>query len=367
MGGTTPDDPSPDCEPTGSPAGAETDRMSDNGAADSVSAGQPHDAFFKQVFGDPANAAPVLRSVLPPRVAAHVDWDSLALVRASMVDEQLRQRHGDLLFQATLIDGRAAFVWLLFEHQSAVDRWMSWRMAGMIFDFLRGWQGKHPGARYLPAVLPVVLHQGPRPWSAPTSLIELMDLSEQARSDLADHLLSLRFVLDDLRTVPDEALDARPLGPLQRLVLGVMKHYKSRRLLEFLIEHAGDMRALLATEHGGGWLFCLLGYTWTVNPYYDRATLLRDLTQAVGPEMQRTMLTFDEILGKPHYERGRDDGRDEGVAQGQRTTLIRLLTRRFGSLPQSVEARVAGAGAEDLERWLDRILDASSLDDVFAV
>jgi hypothetical protein len=74
------------------------------------------------------------------------------------------------------------------------------------------------------------------------------------------------------------------------------------------------------------------------------------------------MLTFDEILGKPHYERGRD----EGVAQGQRTTLIRQLTRRFGPLPQSVEARVAGAGAEDLERWLDRILDAASLDEVFA-
>jgi hypothetical protein len=79
-------------------------------------------------------------------------------------------------------------------------------------------------------------------------------------------------------------------------------------------------------------------------------------------EMQRTMLTFDDLIGQPYFDRGRD----EGLAQGQRTTLIRLLTRRFGPLPEAVTTRVAAAGTEDLERWSDRILDAASLDDVFA-
>jgi Putative transposase, YhgA-like/Domain of unknown function (DUF4351) len=373
MSRSAPDDPSdnPDAAPADAGAaagGASADTASagaasaDAGQADSVSPAQRHDAFFKAIFADPANAAPALRAILPPRVAAHIDWDSLEPVHASMVGEQLQQRHGDLLFRARLVDGRSAFVWLLFEHQSTVDWWMSWRMAGMIFDFLRDWLGKHPEARYLPAVLPIILHQGPRPWRAATSLLELADLSDEARGDFAGYLLSLRCVLDDLRAVADDALDARPLGPLPRLTLGVMKHYKSRRLVGFLIAHASDMRTLFASEHGRFWLFRLLSYTWSVNPYYDRATLLRHLTPVVGPELQQTMLTFDELLGKESFDRGRDIGK----VQGKREVLLRQLARRFGALPESVEARVNGAGADDIERWSDRILDAASLDAVFA-
>jgi hypothetical protein len=78
----------------------------------------------------------------------------------------------------------------------------------------------------------------------------------------------------------------------------------------------------------------------------------------VGPEVQRTMLTFDELLGKESYDRG--------VIQGERKALLRLLARRFGTLPDSVKARIDGAGSEDLKRWIDRILDAASLDEVFA-
>jgi hypothetical protein len=184
--------------------------------------------------------------------------------------------------------------------------------------------------------------------------------------DLADHRLSLRCVLDDLCVVTDEALDARPLTPLPRLTLGVMKYAKSRRVKGFLIAHVSDMRILLASEHGRFWLFRLLSYTWSVSPYYDRATLLGHLTPVLGPELQQTMLTFDELLGKESYDRGVDRGLNMGKVQGKQEILLRQLARRFGTLPESVKARVASAGADDLERWSDRILDAASLDAVFA-
>lgn len=46
--------------------------------------------------------------------------------------------------------------------------------------------------------------------------------------------------------------------------------------------------------------------------------------------------------------------------------LIKLLGQRFGVLPAAVTARVNEAGAADLARWAERILDATSLDDVLA-
>jgi flagellar biosynthesis/type III secretory pathway protein FliH len=63
---------------------------------------------------------------------------------------------------------------------------------------------------------------------------------------------------------------------------------------------------------------------------------------------------------------GHQEGRKEGRKEGEGKALLLLLERRFGVLPESVTARVAQSSTRDIERWLDRVLDAASLDDVFA-
>jgi hypothetical protein len=45
--------------------------------------------------------------------------------------------------------------------------------------------------------------------------------------------------------------------------------------------------------------------------------------------------------------------------------LLRLLTLRFGVLPQSARAQVESADADTLLRWSERVLTASTLDEVF--
>jgi hypothetical protein len=45
--------------------------------------------------------------------------------------------------------------------------------------------------------------------------------------------------------------------------------------------------------------------------------------------------------------------------------LLRQLALRFGNLPDSVQARVESADADLLMRWSERILTASTLDEVF--
>ena len=362
------------------------DRTSENaaGAAEGGVAetpAQPHDAFFRSIFGNPGHAAAVLQSILPPAVAAHIDWPSLTPVHASMVSKELAQMHGDLLYKARLKDGREAFLWLLYEHQSRVERWMSWRMTEMVFDFLRHWLEGHPDAEYLPAILPVLLYQGTRPWRAPTSLLELTDLSDEARRDLAPHLLSFRFVLDDLCAARDSDIDARLMGPVPRLTLGIMKHYKSPEVLAFIAEHAADVRALNATEHGRLWLSYLMRYIDLVHPEVDRDSLMGLLTSLLGEEIEEIMLTFEEIVAERYgaeylervFERGRKAGMEKGLEKGmekglerQRALLLRQIGRRFGLLPEAITERVAHATADELERWGDRFLDVASLDELFA-
>jgi len=52
--------------------------------------------------------------------------------------------------------------------------------------------------------------------------------------------------------------------------------------------------------------------------------------------------------------------------QGQRKTVLRLLQRKFGVLPEDVVARVQSADARLLEQLEDKVLFASSVEEVFA-
>jgi predicted transposase YdaD len=69
------------------------------------------------------------------------------------------------------------------------------------------------------------------------------------------------------------------------------------------------------------------------------------------------------------FEKGIEKGRLEGIERGMavqaRKQLRRLLTRRFGPLPEWVEERLDAAEIAQLEEWADRILDAETLKGVF--
>ena len=60
-------------------------------------------------------------------------------------------------------------------------------------------------------------------------------------------------------------------------------------------------------------------------------------------------------------ERVYAEGKAEGALLGQRRTLLRLLERRFGPVPSPTRARIEAASTEQLEDWLDRILEATDL------
>ena len=57
--------------------------------------------------------------------------------------------------------------------------------------------------------------------------------------------------------------------------------------------------------------------------------------------------------------------RESAMNEGSAGMLARLVTRRFGALPDLVQQRIQSATLEQLEAWSDRFLDARTLDEVF--
>jgi predicted transposase YdaD len=321
-----------------------------------------HDALFKKIFSNPGHAAAELRAVLPPRIVRHIEWPTLTIAQASLVSTRFKQHHGDLMFHARLRGGRDALIWLLFEHQSSIDSWMPLRVLDLARGVWERWREDNPGTRVLPAIIPVVVYHGPAPWTAATSLSELLDLSEEAGRDLEGLGVSCRFVLDDLSAVRDEELSAREMEPYPKLGLVVFKYGPDKKLAEHLVRYSVVIRALLATERGLEQWSRLLVYTWHVNPHLDRDEFINALRPIVGQEAERTMLTIADKL----RAEGREDGQRQGLIEGQRKLVLQLLARRFGVLPPEIEQRVAKAEMSELQDWAMRLLDARSLDEVFA-
>ena len=63
-------------------------------------------------------------------------------------------------------------------------------------------------------------------------------------------------------------------------------------------------------------------------------------------------------------QQGLEQGIEQGIVKGEALVLQRLLAKRFGPLPAHVVHTISTASAEQIDTWVDRVLDAPSLEDV---
>ncbi|WP_374584798.1 hypothetical protein [Pseudoduganella sp.] len=88
------------------------------------------------------------------------------------------------------------------------------------------------------------------------------------------------------------------------------------------------------------------------------------------------MLTLIQRLQHDHIRRmlgravshgnriGREEGRKEGLEAGLRLGMMKAVEARFGPLPADAAARMRAASPEELHRWVERLRQASSLDEL---
>ena len=81
-------------------------------------------------------------------------------------------------------------------------------------------------------------------------------------------------------------------------------------------------------------------------------------------ELKMTLAERFDAWARQYENRGLEKGMARGLAQGEALVVQRLLARRFGPLPADAIQAISTAPVERVELWLDRLLDARSLDDV---
>lgn len=90
----------------------------------------------------------------------------------------------------------------------------------------------------------------------------------------------------------------------------------------------------------------------------ERLAIERGLEKGMQQGLQQGM--------QKGLQEGLEQGLEKGRAQGSASILLRLLNRRFGPLAADVTRRLSQATPEQLEVWAERVLDAGTIDEVFA-
>ena len=311
----------------------------------------PHDKLFRVAFSDTREAKPLLQFILPKTLAASIEWTSLRVVPGTFVDDGLTERRTDILYSATTDDGRPQLIYVLLEHQSQVDPMMAFRMFEYVSLILRRWRRGQPHARVLPAVVPVVVYAGDRPWTAPTAVEDLFGRAPE------DWMPRMRFLLDDLSRVSDEVFARRLLGVFGDVALrALLRLPRSPDPVGELARWLPLLRAMVEAPGGLERLRHVIEYLAAVADLEPEA--LQPVVRQLGPAAEETAMTLAERL--------RQQGRQEGRRQNAVETTLRLLRLKFGEpLPASVSTRVEAGTPADFERWSERLLTATELEQVF--
>jgi len=91
-------------------------------------------------------------------------------------------------------------------------------------------------------------------------------------------------------------------------------------------------------------------------------TMLHHLPPLEETRAYQSIFVKGEAKGKAEGEaKGKAEGEAKGKAEGKAEVIQRLLARRFGPLPCWAEQRIAAAPAEQLDAWLDALLEADSV------
>ena len=355
----------------------------EHGAQDSVGSereNRQHDPIYRRIFNRAQIMEEILSHFVPGLQAEQFDFSTLAPVPSDFIAKYLKKYEGDLIWRVRYgpEGGSWFYVFVLMELQSSVQYFMALRLWGYMCQLCEVLlaHGKYLPQRrphrLLPPVLPVVLYNGEEPWRAPRSLAQLFQKMEGFTPPDFEFL-----VLDVNRYSPEQ------LRPVTNVTSGV-----------FLMEQSQDVMDLQEV------LDELEEVVEDPDLAYDLASLVSDL--AVKLDLSKEEIpqfkTLEEVrvsllqradkwtqqwkeegLAEGRAEgltqgltQGRAEGRVEGLTQGRaeggRLVAAKILKSqlrsRFGELSPQAMDRIDRADVDTLERWAQRILDATSTDEV---
>ena len=168
---------------------------------------------------------------------------------------------------------------------------------------------------------------------------------------------SFRYRLVDIRSLDSEQLlESEDVGDNVMAVLGRLRDGQTivRRLIQRIVKLESPEREQALSQ-----LLILAG--------------LRQMEETIEEEASKMPILNDildhKVLGREYkrgWQGGRQEGQQEGRQEGELALLRQMMEKRFGPLPAWVEQKLAQCAEQELNALGLRLLDAKTVDELWA-
>ena len=320
-----------------------------------------HDLAYRSLLSDKAVFLDFLRSFVHADWVRDLDEDSLRRIESTFVLPGLRRRESDVVWCGRLLgdDGDVTF-YVLVEMQSSVDATMAHRLLEYQTAIWRDAepaepaakeaatgaerrprtkpkaQGKTPGKGKLPAIVPIVVYNGRRRWTAARRFRRL--IREEGRFE--EGLLDFTYRLIDVRRLKEEELLSRGGAAATAFWLDGAKEEEelARRLLA--LPQVMRRMPVEQAEPLLGWVAAALRPRL---PGEEGSALLRRLQEArEGKEVEGMATNFERML-----DRWLEKTKRESRLEERRETARRLMAE---GMDDAFIERVTGLSLDEIAR-----------------
>ena len=318
----------------------------------------PHDSFVKASLKDIDIARDFLREHLSQDLLARIDFASLRLTDKEFVLPEMRKLHSDVIYQC-LIDGQAAYIYFLIEHQSSPEALMPFRKlqykVSLMSDHLKQGHDK------LPVIISFCLYHGKSsPYPYTTDIVDCF-----ANPALAKDYGISHFHLIDLTIIDDDTIEGHGMVGLMELLL---KHHRDKKLLRRLkqLQDSGRLRQWFVQYKSSEYLLRVLEYILaTGNDETATADEVIDVFQQALPEQGEKFMTFAQQLREEGMqkgiqqgiEQGMQKGMEKGMEKGMRQVAENMLNHGYSPNKAS---KLSGLSLEEVEQLRRSLAQAKS-------
>jgi len=266
------------------------------------------DRGYKLLFSHPRMVEDLIKSFVKEEFIDKIDYSTLKPVKSSFVSSGFRARETDVIWTLN-IDGKEAYIYILIDFQSTVDKFMSLRLMtyiGLFYEHLlkEKKKKKKPLPDKLPPVFPILLYNGKRKWSAPLHISELIDISWPS---IRKYIPQFTYYKIEENDFPREALK-----DIENLVARLFLIELSE--INELVDIIDDTVKILKKEVNkelqrdfGLWVRGILG----------KKHVELDLSKLDEMEVRPMLLETLDKFEKDIFKKGKKEGREEGKKEGR--------------------------------------------------
>jgi predicted transposase/invertase (TIGR01784 family) len=320
-------------------------------------------------------AVEFLDEFLPENFKSKIELETLKLENKSFVNKSLKDFHSDMVFSVKRKGSKKedddnhneakgqgfqeelekekpedaekpeeALIYLLLEHQSSSDYWISFRLLHyslmLLEKYTRDKSKKGESRKKLPMIFPAVIYNGEKTYSAPKSIWELFEDPKMAKNFMSDG-----YKLIDLQAMSDDDLNKKKQISMLNFML---KHIYERDLISILKKMFEQYKEAILIDAKQNYICIeyILCYTETRLDESQKDELIKLLEEELGKEEGENM---GRTIAQSYIDQGIEKGIEKEKEESERK--IALIARTMILEGEDLEkiSRFTGLSVSDLE------------------